>query len=32
MFLWQAVEQAKYFTGRGEVPVGIMERILVGEV
>ncbi|MGE3278905.1 MAG: shikimate dehydrogenase [Candidatus Altimarinota bacterium] len=28
MFLWQAVEQAKIFTGREEVPVGVMEQVL----
>ena len=28
MFFWQAVEQAKMFTGRGDVPVGVMEEII----
>jgi len=28
MFLWQAVEQAKLFTGQEEVPVEVMEGIL----
>jgi shikimate dehydrogenase len=28
MFLWQAVEQAKIFTGREEVPVEVMEQVL----
>ena len=28
MFLWQAVEQAKYFCEREEVPVEVMEQVL----
>jgi len=32
MFLWQAVEQAKYFCEREEVPVKVMERILGGSL
>ncbi|MDP2691926.1 MAG: shikimate dehydrogenase [bacterium] len=28
MFLWQAVEQAKLFTGKEEVPLGVMEGLL----
>lgn len=28
MFLWQAVEQAKLFTGQKDVPVEMMERLL----
>lgn len=28
MFLWQAVEQAKFFTGRDDVPVEVMEKVL----
>jgi shikimate dehydrogenase len=29
MFLWQAVEQAKYFCEREEVPVEVMEKVLI---
>lgn len=32
MFFWQAVEQAKIFTGRDDVPVGVMERVLVSSL
>lgn len=28
MLLWQAVEQARIFTGRGDVPVEVMEQVL----
>lgn len=32
MFFWQAVEQAKIFTGRDDVPVEVMEKVLNREL